>query len=212
MQEIQTSIDKLSQDLSMLREFLQAVGWKDIQAYTTRYKQLDGQLLEIEKRLNAYEEQKKAVEQYKQDSAVANKEIELLTTSISKQTEELKQMTDSYAKLSASLDSPHTVRLEQDKKAIDRLLHVYALLSHVVQEYKATQLEVQALVLREKRLSALYTVFSKELLYVVLESSLPMLNAIINSYLSQVVDYSLTLSIAEENEKLSMQALIEDQK
>ena len=79
-------------------------------------------------------------------------------------------------------------------------------------EYKVGKQEIEVLIAQEKRLNELYNIFSKELLYLVLENSIPLLNEIINTYLSQVVDYSLSLNIIEENQKISMEAIIEDEK
>lgn len=52
---------------------------------------------------------------------------------------------------------------------------------------------------KEKMLSDLYTVFSKELLLLVIQSNLPKIQDLMNAYLSQTVDYQLNMDIDKKS-------------
>lgn len=82
----------------------------------------------------------------------------------------------------------------------------------LIDEFKEHQLERQKLEEQETILGNLYTIFSKELLLLVLQDHLPVLNDIVNSYLSQIVDYQISLQLKNDGDKLELEAKIIDQK
>ncbi|NOZ44306.1 MAG: hypothetical protein GXP45_04150 [bacterium] len=67
---------------------------------------------------------------------------------------------------------------------------------------------------KEKKINQLYQIFSKDLLLLALEDSLPTLNDIINSFLAQVVSYQIHFFLERKNnnEKMELQAQIYDEK
>lgn len=69
----------------------------------------------------------------------------------------------------------------------------------IVNEFKQHQLETQQLKEQETILGNLYNIFSKELLLIVIQDHLPVLNDIINNYLSQIVDYQINLHLNKNN-------------
>ena len=82
----------------------------------------------------------------------------------------------------------------------------------LVNEFKQHQLERQKLEEQETILGNLYTIFSKELLLLVLQDHLPVINDIVNSYLSQIVEYQISLQLKNDADKLELEAKIIDQK
>lgn len=82
----------------------------------------------------------------------------------------------------------------------------------LIEERKELQLKSKQLVEEEKRLGNLYTILNKELLLFVLSEYLPILSEIINSYLSSVVDYSISIQLKESSEKLELETKIIDEK
>ncbi|MEI8092030.1 MAG: hypothetical protein WCG98_07730 [bacterium] len=59
----------------------------------------------------------------------------------------------------------------------------------------------------------MYNIFAKELLLMVLQDSLPVLNDIINNYLTQVVDYQIKFALEKtSSDKLELAATIIDEK
>ena len=60
--------------------------------------------------------------------------------------------------------------------------------------------------------SDLYHIFSKELLLLVLQESVPILTDIMNAYLAQVVDYAIAMEIDGDAEKVALEVKILDDK
>jgi hypothetical protein len=83
----------------------------------------------------------------------------------------------------------------------------------LVEEFKKSKIHIKKLQEEEKILNNLYQIFSRELLLVVLQDSLPILNDIINSFLSQVVDYQINFDLNKsDSEKLELDIKILDEK
>jgi len=61
-------------------------------------------------------------------------------------------------------------------------------------------------------LNVLYSILSKELLLFILESYLPVLTEIINTYLAQVVDYEISIKLKENTDKLELETKVLDSK
>ena len=69
----------------------------------------------------------------------------------------------------------------------------------MVSDYKNNLLLIKKLKAKEKMLGELYTIFSKELLLLVIQSNLPKIQDLMNAYLAQVVDYQLNMDIDKKS-------------
>ena len=85
-------------------------------------------------------------------------------------------------------------------------------LDFLINEWNELQLKIKHLTEEEKILGNLYTILNKELLLFVLSEYLPVLSEIINAYLASVVDYTITIKLKEESEKLELETKIIDEK
>ena len=93
-----------------------------------------------------------------------------------------------------------------------RSLQTLSGLEQLVQDAMSTKNLVKDLQQQEKLLGNLYIVLSKELLLFALDEYLPVLSEIINSFLTQVVEYQIDMKIVETTEKLELEAKIFDEK
>ena len=76
-------------------------------------------------------------------------------------------------------------------------------------------MEVKRLKEDEKILADLYQIFAKELLLIVVQKNLPLLQDLMNSYLSQVVDYQLQMEIDKKsatNDNVELFVLVIDER
>jgi hypothetical protein len=89
--------------------------------------------------------------------------------------------------------------IEEDVKILAEFEQVVDRLTILLQEFKDNQLLIKQLKEKEKILSDLYLVFSKELLLIVVQSNLPQIQDLMNMYLSQVVDYQLVMEIDKKS-------------
>lgn len=89
--------------------------------------------------------------------------------------------------------------VDEDIKTIALFEQVVDRLTILLQEFKENQILIKQLKEKEKVLSDLYLVFSKELLLIVVQSNLPQIQDLMNMYLSQVVDYQLIMEIDKKS-------------
>ena len=65
--------------------------------------------------------------------------------------------------------------------------------------------------IEEKQLNQLYQILSKELALIIWQDHLPTLNDIINNFLTQVVDYQISLNLTKTStDKIELEANIID--
>lgn len=81
---------------------------------------------------------------------------------------------------------------------------------YLISDYTHNKIKVKSLLEQEEIVNNLYTIFSKELLLLVLSESLPLLAEIINVFLAQVVPFQLQMRVVGEDDKLELEAIISD--
>ena len=117
-------------------------------------------------------------------------EITVTSTSLDAQIESLRTQIQDLVSLST---------IEGDVKILAEFEKIVDRLTILLQEFKDNQLLIKQLKEKEKILSDLYLVFSKELLLIVVQSNLPQIQDLMNMYLSQVVDYQLVMEIDKKS-------------
>lgn len=164
---------------------------KEINQLEQESRQVDEWKLELQKAITQKESLEKQMHDYV--IAIAEKEQQWKQLAIEKEKN----------------DSTTTTHIEKNYLIMQQCYHDIDML---VNEFKEHQLERQKLEEQETILGNLYTIFSKELLLLVLQDHLPVLNDIVNSYLSQIVDYQISLQLKNEGDKVELEAKIIDQK
>lgn len=205
-------IEKNSHLVTLFKQFLQESQRKVIDENHSKHEDCEKKVRVLESEINVLETAQAKIEAIQQKLAVTTKELSLNDEMIAKQEVLLKELDEKVEWVRVSLMESKYKDLNTAQHQLKLLDQSYSSLDELIQEYKQGKQEIEMLLAQEKRLTNLYNIFSKELLYLVLENSIPLLNDIINSYLSQIVDYSLQLNIVEENQKISMEAKIVDEK
>jgi DNA repair exonuclease SbcCD ATPase subunit len=86
-------------------------------------------------------------------------------------------------------------------------------IQNLIKDFKNIQTEINELTIQEKQLNQLYQILSKELALLILQDHLPILNDIINTFLSQVVDYQINLNLVKtSSDRIELEANIIDTK
>lgn len=162
--------------------------------------------------------------QLQQQQATTLKLREQLITLQSEKTSLTQQITETTASLESIETQITTLRtqlqelislntIEEDVKTLAEFEQLVDRLTILLQEFKENQLLIKQLKEKEKILSDLYLVFSKELLLIVVQSNLPQIQDLMNMYLSQVVDYQLVMDIDKKStstESLELFVTIKD--
>jgi hypothetical protein len=199
--------------IEVIKAFLNEVNYKSIEKIYAEYTSQDRQAKELDKKINELEQESKQIEEWKtqfQKEITQKESIEKQMNdgiiAIAEKEQERKKLETEKEKI----DVNTTARLEKNQLAMQQIYHDIDML---VNEFKEHQLERQKLEEQETILGNLYTIFSKELLLLVLQDHLPVLNDIVNSYLSQIVDYQISLQLNKsDSEKLELEAKIIDEK
>ena len=199
-------------NIETIKTFLNDIKYKEIEVLYSTYTSQDKEAKELDRKISELEQEVKQVEEWKSKLQKAIIQKESITkqlndtdTAIAEKEQEKEKMEQEKEKI----DSNTTARLEKNHEAMKQYHHDIDML---VNEFKQHQLERQKLEEQETILGNLYTIFSKELLLLVLQDHLPVLNDIINSYLAQIVDYQISLQLKNDGDKVELEAKIIDQK
>ncbi len=210
-----TCVDEIAQiekTTWLIKEFMVAIAWQDVLWLFDESQQLQATIKKLDDAIVAWDALYKKMSSIKDAIISQKKEQELTQKMLETQQKLLVKIAEDRDRAKKSLDEIDYDHREQDQKHLAQIEQAYHQLADLISDYKISQRDVDNLIAQEKRLHNLYTIFSKELLLVVLQTALPTLNEIINSYLVQVVDYTLHMKITEDNDKLAMHAIIEDEK
>lgn len=142
-----------------------------------------------------------------------NKEIEkIIQTEIKENEQEITTLEKNKTAIESKIQNWYYEILLTAEKINNQCILLQRDIENTINEFKTLQREVELLKKQEKQINNLYTIFSKELLLLVLQDHLPILNDIINTYLAQIVDYQIALKLIKTtNEKLELEANIIDQ-
>lgn len=194
-----TQLSQLQHDAQRIRDFLQMIQRKSLKEASQRLHTLHEQAAGLTQQIMVLETAAKQLDAlvHEKDITVielraAEKEYEtldLLYTQKYREMEVVQQQLRSFEdqKLNELAEYLHTV--------VQSLYEVQQL----IQTHKSNQLRLKQLQQDETYIKELYTIFSKELLFVVLQDFLPQLEQTINSYLAQVVDYEIRFQMPTED-------------
>jgi chromosome segregation ATPase len=212
IESLENQQKEAEKSIESIKKFLNDIKYKEIESLYSIYTSQDKEEKELDKKINELEQEVKQVEEWKNklQKAIIQKE------SLAKQTNdtitiiaEKEQEQKKIEQEKEKIESTTTILLEKNHEAMKQYHHDIDML---VNEFKQHQLERQKLEEQETILGNLYTIFSKELLLLVLQDHLPVLNDIINSYLAQIVDYQISLQLKNDGDKVELEAKIIDQK
>lgn len=209
---LENQLKEAEKSIEIIKIFLNEIKYKDIELAYNEYTNQDKRAKELDKEINQLEQESKQGDEWKLElqKAITQKESleKHLDESISRIAEKEQQRKERELE-KEKMESTKTGHIEKNYLTMQQLYHDIDML---VDEFKEHQLERQKLEEQETILGNLYTIFSKELLLLVLQDHLPVLNDIVNSYLSQIVDYQISLQLKNDADKLELEAKIIDQK
>ena len=209
---LQNQLQATEKAIENIKTFLNEIEYKVIETRYIQYTSQDKQAKELDKRISDLEQEIKQIEQRKTQlqKSIIQKEsweklMEELINTIAAKEQERKNREIEKEKM----DIATTTHLQRNHETMKQQYHDIDML---VSEFKEHQLERQRLQEQETIIGNLYTIFSKELLLLVLQDHLPILNDIINDRLAPIVDYQISLHLKNESDKVELEAKIIDAK
>lgn len=193
--ELTTLIAQLDDKINQSRRLLSQLDWKTIQQQAQQRK-----TLEQEKRTVEKDEEKRSQQQE------AEKKLSALNATYTQLSQQHNDITSRLSTLTTQLTEQQTQRdkiaittRQQSEKDIVSWHTTYTDLQKLINDHKEKQQELNKHKHELTLTKNLTDIFGKQLLYVVLEQSLPLLSDIMNSYLVNLVDYSISLDIVESS-------------
>ena len=201
---------KNNKAMDLLRDFLKVVDYKKIDELNETFKQNEIQIKDLEKKIIQQEELQSSQESLKQEkirleTSIKQKDEQIIT--IEKQKKELQEKITQISDEIAKHPSAEIFEVENN---LQEYVSTIQLLKLLIEDYNKMQVNLKNLVEEEKKLKILYWILNKDLLLFVLGEYLPVLTEIVNSYLSSVTDYQITIQLNESKEKLELETKIID--
>lgn len=187
---------QLEQDIAVLWTLLQDLDRKKLQEKTTTRKEFDLQIESLQKEIKNAQIQLQQVSEHKNKLLILQTEQIHVIKSQQETKDRQMKLQEQYEEVQHqfSLLVPPQ-EMQWDKNNLQKFVQIVTSLESVLLEYKDNLVTIKTLKKKEKMLSELYTIFSKELLLLVIQTNLPKIQDLMNAYLAQVVDYQLSLAI-----------------
>lgn len=205
--------EKVEKKLKDLKDFFVDFDWQGFENLFKKYKDCEFTINQIHEKIIKFEKDMEKLKQRENKKYGLESEINSIVSQIEDNKKKIKQMEKDINDTNQRLKDYDIDSLIEIQEIVDALRNNFESISVLVQEYKDLQVEVKQLQKEEKLLSDLYNIFSKELMLVVLQEFLPSLENIINSFLSQIVDYEIRFKLEKnKQDKLEMEIEVEDEK
>ncbi|MEI8253863.1 MAG: hypothetical protein WCG25_09270, partial [bacterium] len=174
---------------------------------------MDKNLKVIDREISSLEAEFNKLQEYKIEVEKNKVRIENIEEKLKVESEKLKVESEKLKEIEEQIAKSNYENLRKIEKINIQMKENIRDIGSLVEEFKKSKIHIKKLQEEEKILNNLYQIFSKELLLVVLQDSLPILNDIINSFLSQVVDYQINFDLNKsDSEKLELDIKILDDK
>lgn len=202
----------VQEKLELLRNFLQHFDYKALEQAAQQWEMLNTQLNTLTHQLHEQETLLEQREQYQQEKIwliKTGEQIQLQIQDIQSELTELSKQIQSKEALQLPQTQVIRKTIKEQSESYQSSIQQLELL---LQERNDLQLKSKQLLEEDKLLSDLYNLLNKDLLLRVLSEYLPVLSDIINSYLSSVVDYTISIKLKENSDKLELETKITDTK
>lgn len=212
IEEYKTNIINQEKSLEIIKSFLQENNWKKVEEEYQSYIQTKKEKTTKEQVVKQGEELQKKKEEYLQKKEKNNEIERMIKEEITQNEEEIHKREKEKSIIEKKIQNWYYEKLCKAEESNNQCIFIQRDIENTINEFKTIQRDIEILKKQEKEINNLYAIFSKELLLLVLQDHLPILNDIINNYLSQIVDYQILLKLNKtSSDKLELEANIIDQ-
>lgn len=210
---LQTEYQKpIQPEIDSIKHFLISINFSAREEKYQKKNALQKQLQNLDQQIIQRENELQKLQKYQQEkSAWISRATEINKQILSFQAE-LAKLEEEKHGINAKLTTPEVLQLTQELKDLQQFLQIIENIQQLINDFTETKNTIKHLELRKEKLKNLYTILSRELLFSALETDLPILSEIINSYLTQVVDYQISMQVVESGEKIELEVKIKDAK
>ena len=195
---------------SSLREYLVKIWFAEWEKSYYEWESIQSEIQSIDKQLFQREEETKNLEKYQQDKVAAETSLQHLEKTFQEQNKQIEDLNVRIDWVKSEKEKSNWPRLLQQQNEIKQTLQIISQIEQLVDDSVKNENMAKQLKEDEKKLSRLYSILSKEIVFLALDDYLPVLSDIINNYLSQCVDYTLKMQIVENGDKLELDVKVID--
>lgn len=206
--KFESTIQEIQKELSKISDFFNKIPRKQIQSDYQKSKELQNQISQIDSEISKIEQEFAKLEEYKsqlQTAQIQIEEIKLQIESLHKENEKILLQLEQTKK---EVDNPELQNLRLLESAKNSLSKTISIIQSQIEDFQIQQNKLNQIIEEEKIVWNLYKIFSKEILLYVLEENLPILNEVINNYLSQIVDFQIDMKLENISDKLELEITI----
>ena len=210
--DLQELLKKHSEFSDSLREYLMKIWFADWEKSYREWESIQREIQSIDKQLFQREEESKNLDKYKQNKVAAETSLQHLEKSLQEQDKQIEDLNVKIQWVNAEKEKSNWLKLQQQQNEIKQIFQTISQIEQLVEDSVNNKNLTKQLQEDEKKLGRLYSILSKEIVFLALDDYLPVLSDVINNYLSQCVDYTLKMQIDENGDKLELNVKVIDSK
>ncbi len=195
-----------------LREYLMKIWFAEWEKSYREWESIQREIQSIDKQLFQREEESKNLDKYKQDKVAAETSLQHLEKLLKEQDKQIEDLNVKIDWVKSEKEKSNSSKLQQQQSEIKQIFQTISVIEQLIKDNVENKNLSKKLQEDEKKLGRLYSILSKEIVFIALEDRLPVLSEVINNYLSQCVDYTLKMQIDETSEKLEFNVTVIDEK
>ncbi len=197
--------------MTQIKEFLLDIDWKALQISYAEYQVLQQKKEQVQNDMRHMQDRQEQLATLENKKTELQTRLELFVTQAKDIANRLAEIKEKQIVLETRLDAYPRAALQQATTLLQTIQSSVQHIRYLISDYAHNKIKVKSLLEQEEVMNNLYTIFSKELLLLVLSESLPLLADIINVFLAQVVPFQLALRVVGEDDKLELEAIISDE-
>ena len=209
---LQDSLKKHTEFSNSLKEYLIKIWFAEWEKSYHERESIQSEIQNIDKQLFQREKESKNLEKYQQDKVAAETSLQHLEKSLQEQDKQIDELNVKSEWVKIEKEKSNPSKLQEQQNEIKQIFQTISQIEQLVEDSVNNKNLTKQLQEDEKKLTRLYSILSKEIVFIALEDRLPVLSEVINNYLSQCVDYTLKMQIDENSDKLEFNVTVIDEK
>jgi len=210
--DLEKKIKEQTEFSDSLREYLMKIWFAEWEKSYRGWESIQTEIQVIDKQLFQREEESKNLDKYNQDKVAAETSLQHLEKSLQEQDKQIEDLSVKIQWAKSEKEKSNWPKLQQQQTEIKQIFQTISQIEQLVEDSVNNKNLTKQLQEDEKKLGRLYSILSKEIVFLALDDYLPVLSDVINNYLSQCVDYTLKMQIDENTDKLELNVKVIDSK
>ena len=210
--DLEKKIKEQTEFSDSLREYLVKIWFAEWEKSYREWESIQSEIQAIDKQLFQREEESKNLDKYKQDKVAAETSLQHLEKSLQEQDKMIDDLNVKIQWVKSEKEKSNSSKLQEQQNEIKQIFQTISQIEQLVEDSVNNKNLTKQLQEDEKKLGRLYSILSKEIVFLALDDYLPVLSDVINNYLSQCVDYTLKMQIDENADKLELNVKVIDSK